>query len=204
MSFIVDGGTQNFITEVFIQDTGSTMGSGLTGLSSTSPGLTCYYHRNTEVSPVNVPLRSMTVGTYLASGFAEISSSLMGGFYQICLPNAAYGTGAQMVSMFLQGASGMLPTPMRFQLGVNATITNSGISRSSYSSINELSSGNLPTWPMNPYDILAFMMMRSYHKSQTTAPSGGYDVFFKYDSTTPVASGQCIDDNITFTRNRYQ
>lgn len=109
-------GATSQILEIFILDSSSTTGAGLTGLTQASAGLTCYYHRNTAVAAVVVTLVTMTVGTFTSSGFKEIDATNMPGWYQLCLPNAAYATGADSVSAHLKGATNMAPLPLEIQL----------------------------------------------------------------------------------------
>ncbi len=111
---IVQGATSE-ILEVFIQDSTSTTGAGLTGLLHNSAGLTCYYHINTAASAVAVSLVTMTVGTFTSSGFKEVDSANMPGVYQICLPNAAYASG-KSVSCLLKGATNMAPLPLEIEI----------------------------------------------------------------------------------------
>ncbi len=111
---IVQGATSE-ILEVFIQDSTSTTGAGLTGLTNASAGLTCYYHINTAASAVAVSLASMTVGTFTSSGFKEVDSANMPGIYQLCLPNAAYASG-KSVSAFLKGATNMVPLALEIEI----------------------------------------------------------------------------------------
>ena len=104
------------ILDVFVLDASASDGSGLTGLAHDSAGLTCYYHRASAASAVEVELVTMTVGTYTSSGFKEIDPTNMPGCYQLCLPNAAYISGASSVSVLMQGATDMAPLPLEVQL----------------------------------------------------------------------------------------
>ncbi len=120
---IVQGATSE-ILEVFIQDSTSTTGAGLTGLTNASAGLTCYYHINTAASTVAVSLASMTVGTFTSSGFKEVDSANMPGIYQLCLPNAAYASG-KSVSAFLKGATNMVPLALEIEI-TQTNVQNAG------------------------------------------------------------------------------
>lgn len=97
------------ILDIFVLDSSSTTGAGLTGLVFNSGSLACYYHRNTASSAVQVVLVTMTAGTFTSLGFKEIDATNMPGWYQLCLPNAAFVTGADMVSFHLKGATNMAP-----------------------------------------------------------------------------------------------
>jgi hypothetical protein len=115
-------GATSQILEVFIQDSESTTGAGKTGLAHDSASLTAYYHRNTAAAAVQISLVDMTVGTFTSSGFKEVDSVNLPGFYQLCVPNAAYASGADSFSVMLKGASGMAPLPLEVQLGIDANV----------------------------------------------------------------------------------
>jgi len=109
-------GTTSVILDVFIQDSTQTDGRGLAGLVHNSASLTAYYHRDTAAAAVAVTLVTMTVGTFTSSGFKEISSANMPGCYQLCLPDAAFASGAKSVSVLLKGAADMAPLALEVQL----------------------------------------------------------------------------------------
>jgi len=89
---------------------------GLTGLVFNTASLTCYYHRDTAAAAVAVTLVTMTVGTFTSSGFKEIDATNMPGKYQLCLPDAAFASGAKSVSVTLKGATGMVQRDIHIQL----------------------------------------------------------------------------------------
>ncbi len=122
MKLIRRPGSLNEIWHLFIQNSSVTDGSGLTGLSNTSPGLICYYHRDTDTTPTQVTLNNMTLGTYTSGGFKVISDSFMAGWYQFCPPNAALASGAKSVSFSFSGASNMAPVAIEVDLGATQAI----------------------------------------------------------------------------------
>ncbi len=109
-------GATSEIWQVFIQDSTSTTGAGLTGLVFNSGSLTAYFHRDTDTTATAITLVTMTVGTFTSSGFKEIDATHMPGWYQLCPPNAALAAGAKSVAIHLQGASNMAPCPIEVQL----------------------------------------------------------------------------------------
>lgn len=114
-------GATSEIWQVFIRDSSSTIGAGLTGLVFNSAGLTAYYHRDTDTTATAITLATMTVGTFTSSGFKEIDATNMPGWYQFCPPNAALASGAKSVGIHLKGATNMAPLPIEVQLtAVNA------------------------------------------------------------------------------------
>src|SRR3954466_4033522 len=105
-------GTTSYIAQVFIQDSSSTTGAGLTGLAFNTASLTAYYHRDTDTTATAITLVTMTVGTFTSSGFKEVDSVNMPGWYQLCPPNAALASGAKSVALLLKGATNMAPLPI--------------------------------------------------------------------------------------------
>jgi len=116
MKLNVPLGATSYITQIFIQDSSSTTGAGLTGLVFNSSGLTAYYHRDTDTTATAITLVTMTVGTFTSSGFKEIDSTNMPGWYQFCPPNAALASGAKSCAFHLKGATNMAPLPIEVQL----------------------------------------------------------------------------------------
>jgi hypothetical protein len=116
MKLIRKAGDTSNIEQVFIQDSSSTTGAGLAGLTSSSSGLTAYYHRDTDTTATAITLATMTVGTFTSSGFKEIDATNMPGWYQFCPPDAALASGAKSVAIHLKGATNMAPLPIEIQL----------------------------------------------------------------------------------------
>jgi hypothetical protein len=112
----VVGSTSHVLT-LFIQDSSSTTGAGLTGLAFNTSGLTAYYKRNTGAASVAVTLANITtLGTYAAGGFKEIDAANMPGLYEFHPPDAAYASGAKSVAFMLKGASNQAPTLVEIEL----------------------------------------------------------------------------------------
>ncbi len=112
---IKKGATSN-ILQVFVADSSSTTGAGLTGLAYNSGSLTAYYHRDTDTTATSISLANMTVGTFTSGGFKEIDATNMPGWYQFCPPDASLATGASNVGFHLKGATNMAPLPIEVQL----------------------------------------------------------------------------------------
>jgi len=116
-------GSTSQILQIFIQDSSSATGAGLTGLTNASGSLTAYYHRDTDTTATAISLVTMTVGTFTSSGFKEIDSTNMPGWYQFCPPNAALASGAASVALHLKGASNMAPVPIEIDLDGQIDVT---------------------------------------------------------------------------------
>src|SRR5881397_47067 len=109
-------GSTSEIWQVFVSDSSSATGAGLTGLTNASSGLTAYYHRDTDTTATAISLVSMTVGTFTSSGFKEIDATNLPGMYQFCPPNAALASGAKSCVFLLKGAANMAALPIEVQL----------------------------------------------------------------------------------------
>ena len=116
MKLITKLGATSQIWQVFVQDSSSSTGAGLTGLVFNTSSLTAYYHRETDTTATAISLVTMTVGTFTSSGFKEIDSTNMPGWYQFCPPNAAIASGAASCGFHLKGATNMAPLPIECQL----------------------------------------------------------------------------------------
>ncbi len=100
---------------IYIQDSTSTTGGGLTGLVYNSAGLTCYYFRDGDTSATAVSLVTATLGTFTSGGFKEVSAANMPGVYEIGIPNAVLSVGGS-AQMVLKGATNMVPRPVEIEL----------------------------------------------------------------------------------------
>ena len=104
------------LIQVFIQDSSSTTGAGLTGLTSGSSGLTAYYYREGANASASITLTSMTLGTWTSGGFIVVDGTNMPGLYQLGIPDAALATGANSVTVMLKGATNMAPVLLEIEL----------------------------------------------------------------------------------------
>lgn len=109
-------GTTSRIIDVFIQDSSSAVGAGLTGLAFDDAGLTAFYYLNdAPTGATQITLATMTIGTWATGGFIETDAADMPGMYQLGIPNAAL-TGADSVVVYLKGANNMAPVVLEVQL----------------------------------------------------------------------------------------
>lgn len=123
MKLIRKLGATSEIWQLFIADSSSSTGAGLTGLVFNSGSLTAYYHRDTDTTATAISLVTMTTGTFTSSGFKEIDSTNMPGWYQFCPPNAAIATGAKSCAFHLKGATNMAPLPIEVDLDAQVDVT---------------------------------------------------------------------------------
>lgn len=116
-------GATSQIFQIFIQDSSSATGAGLTGLLFNTASLAAYYHRDTDTTATAITLVTMTVGTFTSSGFKEIDATNMPGWYQFCPPNTALASGAASVGFHLKGATNMAPLPIEVDLDAQVDVT---------------------------------------------------------------------------------
>lgn len=101
---------------VFIQDSSSTTGAGLTGLVFNTASLVAYYALP-RAAAVQITLATLAAVTsaYSSGGFKEIDATNMPGWYRLDLPDAALASG-RFVSIHLKGATNMAPLPIEIEL----------------------------------------------------------------------------------------
>jgi hypothetical protein len=109
-------GSTSQLVDVFISDSSSTTGAGLTGLVFNTGSLSCYYHRSGAASATAISLATMTLGTWATSGFVVVDGTNMPGWYQMGIPDAALASGATYVAIQCKGAANMAPMNLRIVL----------------------------------------------------------------------------------------
>ena len=113
MSEYVYAGLTSQTIDVFIRDSSSTTGQGLSGLVHNSASLVASYRKGATGSRTAITLATQTVGgAWSSGGFVEIDATNMKGVYRLDLPNAAVDT-AGFVTVFLSGAANMVPVALR-------------------------------------------------------------------------------------------
>lgn len=99
---------------IFIQDTSSTTGGGLSGLTSGTSGLVAEYRRRGQSSWTAITLTSKTLGTWTSGGI--VADGALAGAYELDLPDAVCASGARWVAVRLRGAANMLPCLIEIEL----------------------------------------------------------------------------------------
>ena len=113
MSEYVYAGLTSQTIDLFIRDSASTTGQGLTGLAYNSGSLVASYRKGATGSRTAITLATQTVGgAFSSGGFVEIDATNMPGVYRLDLPNAAVDA-AGFVTVFLKGAANMVPVALR-------------------------------------------------------------------------------------------
>ena len=113
MSEYVYAGLTSQTIDIFLQDSSSSTGQGLSGLVYNSAGLVASYRKGATGSRTAITLATQTVGgAWSSGGFVEIDATNMKGVYRLDLPNAAVDTEG-FVTLYLYGATNLLPTALR-------------------------------------------------------------------------------------------
>lgn len=99
---------------IFIADTSSTTGAGLSGLTSGTSGLVCEYRRQAQNAWTAVTLSAGTLGTWSSGGF--VADGALAGCYELGLPDASVASGARWVAVRLRGAANMLACLIEIEL----------------------------------------------------------------------------------------
>lgn len=112
----IKAGSTSKLVDVFIQDSSSSVGAGLTGLAFGTASLTCYYYREGAASAVQISLLTMTLGTWTTAGFIVVDGTNLPGVYQLGVPDAAFAAGAKSCVVMLKGATNMAPCVLEIEL----------------------------------------------------------------------------------------
>jgi hypothetical protein len=115
MKLKIKRGTTSKRVRVFVQDSSSNAGAGLTGVAYNTSGLSWYYIREDQSSATQVTLANATVGSFTSGGFKEVDATNMPGVYELGVPDAALSAG-NAVHMILKGAANMVPCLVEIEL----------------------------------------------------------------------------------------
>ncbi len=105
---------------IFIRDTTSTTGDGLSGVTTASAGLIIEWRRQgqstwTQATPAQLSAASGKVlGTFTAWGI--VADGGLAGAYELDLPDAAYASGVEFVVIRVRGVANMLPVLVIIEL----------------------------------------------------------------------------------------
>lgn len=113
-SFLAGATSQTI--DVFIQDSSSTIGAGLSGLAFNTSGLKAYYRLGATGSATQITLATQTVGgAWSSGGFVEIDSTNMKGAYRVDVPNAALAS-TPWATLYFYGATNMAPVVAELEI----------------------------------------------------------------------------------------
>lgn len=108
--------------DVFILNSSSVVGAGLSGLLFNSAGLKAYYRLGATGAATVITLATQTVaGAWSSGGFVEIDATNMKGVYRVDVPNAVLATAPYAV-IYLYGATNMVPVVAELEIGADAAL----------------------------------------------------------------------------------
>jgi hypothetical protein len=110
----LSAGLTSVTLPVFVQDTTSTTGGGLSGLTSATSGLVAEYRRQGQATWTAITLGAGTLGTWSSGGF--VADGALAGAYELGIPDAVTATGARWAVVRLRGAAGMLSVLIEIEL----------------------------------------------------------------------------------------
>lgn len=120
--FLFAAGDTSQTIDVFLPDSSSATGGGLTGLVYNSAGLTCYYRKGATGTATAVTLATQTVGgAYSSGGFVQIDSTNQPGMYRFDIPDTVLAV-AGKATLYFRGATNLAPTPVQIQIGAPVSV----------------------------------------------------------------------------------
>lgn len=120
MKLSIKAGNTSESVNVFIQDSSSTTGAGLSGLAYNTANLAAYYSftgANATATVITLATLGAVNSAWSSGGFIEIDATHMKGWYRLDLPNAVIAAAnGRVVSVHLYGATNMAPCPLEIEL----------------------------------------------------------------------------------------
>lgn len=120
MKLSIQAGKTSESINIFIADSSSTTGAGLTGLAYNTGSLVAYYSftgANATATQITLATLATITTAWASGGFKEIDATNMPGWYRLDLPNAVLASSkGRVVSLHLKGATNMAPCPIEIEL----------------------------------------------------------------------------------------
>lgn len=116
MSLTIKAGATDQTIYLFIQDSSSTTGDGLTGLAYNTASLVAYYvPQRGSATAITLATLAAANSAHSDGGFKEVDATNMPGVYRLDLPDAAVASGPEVIIM-MKGATNMAPVAKEIQL----------------------------------------------------------------------------------------
>ena len=126
MKRLITAGATDQTVYIFVPDSSSTTGAGLTGLAYNTASLVCYYVRDLAAATALTLATQTVTGAHSDGGFVEVSSANTPGLYRLDLSDAVCAAGVNNVVVMLKGAANMAPVVLEIQLGGGQIATLTG------------------------------------------------------------------------------
>jgi hypothetical protein len=113
----IKAGSTSQTVDIFVLNSSSIVGAGLTGLVFNSAGLTCYYRKGAlgAATPVTLATLALITTPWATGGFKEVDATNMPGLYRFDIPNLALDT-AGITVIYFKGASNMAPVVLEIEV----------------------------------------------------------------------------------------
>lgn len=146
MKLAIPAGTTSKRIAIFLQDSSSTTGAGLTGLTNASAGLTCYSWIDTDGNAGGTvqALQSATRGTWTTRGFIEKDATNMPGWYEFGVPDALLASGVKWATLHFKGATNLAPLPLEIEV---TAVSNQDAVRGGMTALPNVASGSAGAIP---------------------------------------------------------
>lgn len=131
MALTIKAGSTDQTVYLFIQDSSSSTGAGLTGLVYNTASLTAYYCLGRgAATAITLATLAAATSAHADGGFKEVDATNMPGIYRLDLPDAAVASGIEVI-VFLKGAANMVPVAKEIALVAYdpQSATNLGLSK---------------------------------------------------------------------------
>lgn len=203
-------GTTSKIVTVFIQDSSSSVGAGLTGLVYNSGSLTAYWIAEGDATATAITLVTMTAGTWTSSGFKEVDATNMPGIYQLGLPNVVIDNSSEgSVVVMLKGATDMAPVVLEIELDTINYQPTDGFIPSNVKALNDSTTAALNIGESADTMIVGAAATGTLSTTEMTTDMtvtvtdqyNGRVLIFDSDTTTTALRGQATDITATSTTN---
>lgn len=116
----IQAGLTSQSVNIFISDSSSTTGAGLTGLAYNTASLVAYYSHagaNAGANAITLATLAAVNSAWSSGGFKEIDATNMPGWYRLDLPDAVLAASkGRSVAVHLKGAANMAPLPLEIEL----------------------------------------------------------------------------------------
>lgn len=130
MKLLVQSGKTNYTVQIFIQDSTSLTGAGLTGLAAAD--LTCYrswVETDNDVVSAQISLSDLTALTDAHSdgGIFEVDATNLPGLYRLDLPDNIFGASIWSSVVMVKDAAtnNVVPVLLEFQMVESEPLTSS-------------------------------------------------------------------------------
>lgn len=112
----VTKGATNQIAYVWIRDSNSAVGAGLTGLVFNSGSLVGSYVRPGAARSAITLVTQTVTGAYSSGGFVEVDATNLPGLYRLDVPDAVFASGVNSAIVMLKGATNMEACVVEYEL----------------------------------------------------------------------------------------